>query len=279
MTSDQLHSTDSEPIDIRPYRIDTTRPHTARVWDYWLGGKDHYDVDRQLGDRVAERFPQVVTMARAGRDFMRRSVTFLAGEAGIRQFLDVGTGMPTEPNLHQVAQRIDPAARVVYVDNDPAVLAHARALLTSTPEGRCTYLDADMREPGKIITLAAETLDLTRPVALTLNSILHFVRDDSDVSCIVGRLMEFLPSGSYLALTHAARELGDEQVRAAQAAYNKDIVTPLNLRTHEQITNLFLKGLETAPPGVVCPPYWRPDPDTEGSADDVPYWSAVARKP
>ncbi len=283
MTAERSHlpTVSSRPVEVRSDRIDTTRAHSARVWDYWLGGKDNYAVDRQIGDQVAETFPQVVVMARAGRAFMRRSVAYLAAEAGIRQFLDIGTGLPTEPNVHQVAQAVAPQTRVVYVDNDPAVLAHARALLTSAPEGACTYLDADLREPGKILTLAADTLDLDRPVGLLFNSILHFINDDSDVSHIAGRMLDALAPGSYLAVNHGAAELGDEGVKVSQAAYNKAVVTPLNLRTRAQITDLFFtgRGLELVEPGVVCPPRWRPDAATEGTEDDVPYWAGVARKP
>ncbi|HXL20521.1 MAG TPA: SAM-dependent methyltransferase, partial [Streptosporangiaceae bacterium] len=143
--------------------IDTTVSHSARVWNYWLGGKDHYPVDREVGDRVAEMYPDIVLLARAARAFLTRAVQYLAGEAGIRQFLDVGTGLPTVNNTHQVAQSIAPESRVVYADNDPLVLAHARALLTSSPEGATDYVDADLRNPGKILHEAARTLDFSKP--------------------------------------------------------------------------------------------------------------------
>ncbi|WP_019629869.1 SAM-dependent methyltransferase [Actinomadura atramentaria] len=260
-------------------RIDTTRPHSARVWDYWLGGKDNYAVDRDLGDQVERAFPHVVAMARAGRAFMRRAVAHLAEDAGIRQFLDVGTGMPTSPNVHEVAQGVARDARVVYVDNDPAVLAHARALLASTPEGSCAYLDADLREPGKVLARAGRSLDLGKPVAVTLISILHFIEDDEDAVGIVRRLMEPLPSGSYLAISHGTDDVGGPAVRNAQEAWNRTVVTPLTPRGRERFTELFFTrlGLEPVEPGIVQPQQWRPDAPLDGA--EVPYWVGVARKP
>ena len=183
--------------------IDTTVSHSARVWNYWLGGKDHYPVDREVGDRVAEMYPDIVLLARAARAFLSRAVQYLAGEAGIRQFLDVGTGLPTVNNTHEIAQSIAPESRVVYADNDPLVLAHARALLTSSPEGVTDYIDADLRDPGKILQEAARTLDFSKPVAITLIAILHHIPDFDEARSIVTRLMEAVPSGSYLVISHS----------------------------------------------------------------------------
>ncbi|MGI5167743.1 SAM-dependent methyltransferase [Spirillospora sp. CA-253888] len=254
-------------------RIDTTRPHSARVWDYWLGGKDHYDVDRALGDQIAAAFPHVVTMTLADREFMHRSVRFLA-ESGIRQFLDIGTGLPTEPNVHQVAQEVAPDARVVYIDNDPVVLVHARALLTSAPEGTCRYLDADLREPGRILAEASATLDFSRPVAVTLMSVMHFVNDHDDAASTIERLMRPLAPGSHIAFTHATDEIGGPAVKTAFEMWNKNAVQRAQPRTHAQVTGLFA-GLEMLEPGVVSPPRWRSgDPE----AKRVPLWAGVARK-
>ncbi|GAB3961187.1 SAM-dependent methyltransferase [Actinoallomurus acanthiterrae] len=258
-------------------RIDTSRPHSARVWDYWLGGKDNYEADRALGDQIAQTFPHVVTTTRADREFMHRSVAFLTETAGIRQFLDIGTGLPTAPNTHQVAQRIAPDTRVVYVDNDPVVLAHARALLASSSEGACAYLDADLREPGRILSEAADTLDFTRPVAITLMSLLHFINDYSDARFIVSRLLEAVPSGSYLALTHATDEIGGPAVKKAYEMWNANAVQRARPRTNAEVTALF-DGLDIVEPGIVSPPSWRPPEDAAGPWK-VPLWAGVARKP
>ncbi|MFB4295697.1 SAM-dependent methyltransferase [Actinomadura sp. NTSP31] len=257
-------------------RIDSTRPHSARVWDHWLGGKDNYDVDRALGDQIAATFPHVVTMVRADRTFMARSVRFLA-EQGVDQFLDIGTGLPTEPNVHQVAQSVAPAARVVYVDNDPVVLAHARALLNS-PSGATAYLDADLREPGRILADAAATLDLDRPVAITLMSLMHFVADFGDARSILWRLLDAVPSGSWLAFTHATAELGGPKVREAFEMWNANAVQKAQPRDRADVLAL-VDGLELVEPGVVSPTRWRPGPDDDPAAPEVPLWAGVARKP
>src|SRR5580658_670942 len=180
--------------------LDTTVSHSARIWNYWLGGKDNYAVDREAGDKVAAMLPSIVAQARADRAFLGRAVRYLAGEAGIRQFLDIGTGLPTADNTHEVAQRVAPDARIVYVDNDPLVLSHARALLTSSREGVCNYIDADLREPDKILAEAAKTLDFTQPVALLLLGVLHHIPDTGQAQEIVRRLVAGLPPGSFLAI-------------------------------------------------------------------------------
>jgi hypothetical protein len=189
-----------DPEDTAGAGIDTTVPHSARIWNYWLGGKDNYAVDREAGDQYVKVFPGIVDVARAGRAFLARAVRYLTLEAGIRQFLDVGTGLPTVDNTHELAQRAAPASRIVYVDNDPLVLAHARALLTSTPEGVTDYIDADMRDPGAVLARAASTLDLGQPVGLMIMGVMGHIPDDDEAQSIVQRLLAGLPSGSYLAL-------------------------------------------------------------------------------
>jgi hypothetical protein len=260
--------------------IDTTVSHSARVWNYWLGGKDHYPVDREVGDRVAEMYPDIVLLARAARAFLTRAVQYLAGEAGIRQFLDVGTGLPTVNNTHQVAQSIAPESRVVYADNDPLVLAHARALLTSSPEGATDYVDADLRDPAKILQEAARTLDFSKPVAITLIAILHHITDFDEARSIVTRLMKAVPSGSYLVISHSTNVIYGAVSDEAAGRWNKFGKPPVILRSPEQIA-LFFDGLEVVEPGIVSTPRWRPDAADigEGSARDVDQFCAVARKP
>ena len=258
--------------------LDTDVPHSARVWNHWLGGKDNYPVDRATGDRVAQHYPDIVAIARAARGFLRRSVSHLAGECGIDQFLDIGTGLPTADNTHQIAQQINPAARIVYVDNDPLVLTHARALLTSSPEGETAYIDADIRDPGAILDSAAQTLDLGRPVAVTLIAILHHIDDYDEARRIVHMLMEPLPSGSYIALSHSTNAIGGRASDEAVAQYNKFGRPPVRLRGIDEITGFF-DGLELLPPGVVSTPRWRPpvsDPDTEPA--EIDQFCGVARK-
>jgi hypothetical protein len=260
--------------------IDTTVSHSARVWNYWLGGKDHYPVDREVGDRVAEMYPDIVLLARAARAFLTRAVQYLAGEAGIRQFLDVGTGLPTVNNTHQVAQSIAPESRVVYADNDPLVLAHARALLTSSPEGATDYVDADLRDPAKILQEAARTLDFSKPVAITLIAILHHITDFDEARSIVTRLMKAVPSGSYLVISHSTNVIYGAVSDEAAGRWNKFGKPPVILRSPEQIA-LFFDGLQVLEPGIVSTPRWRPDAADigEGSARDVDQFCAVARKP
>ncbi|GAB2934114.1 SAM-dependent methyltransferase [Streptomyces heilongjiangensis] len=251
-------------------------PHSARIWNYWLGGKDNYPVDEEAGDAYTAVFPGIVTIARSSRAFLRRTITYLVAEAGIRQFLDVGTGLPTANNTHEVAQRIAPESRIVYVDNDPLVLAHARALLYSTPEGATAYVDANVLEPDRILAAAAETLDLGRPTALILSNILGHVADHDQARSIVTRLMAALPSGSYLSVNDGS--LGVDPVfEQAQEAYNSSGAVPYNLRTPEQITAYF-DGLELIDPGVVSVPQWRPEPG-DGAPGIIGEHGGLARKP
>ena len=248
---------EDSPVPPPAPKIDTTLPHSARIWNYWLGGKDNYPVDREAGDRYRAIYPQIVDTARAGRYFLARTVRYLAGEAEIRQFLDVGTGLPTVDNTHEVAQRVAPESRIVYVDNDPLVLAHARALLTSSAEGACDYIDADMRDPEAIRTAAAGTLDLTQPVALLLIGVMGHISDYDQAHGIVASLLGGLPAGSYLALADSISS--GQAHREAGKQYAQTGAVPYQLRTHEQIKGFFA-GLTLVDPGVVSITDWRPDP-------------------
>src|SRR6266496_3914359 len=239
-----------------PSTIDTSVPHSARFWNYFLGGKDNYPVDRALGDQIAKMAPGLVDVARASREHIIRTVTYLAGEAGIRQFLDIGTGLPTANNTHEVAQRVAPESRIVYVDNDPLVLAHARALLTSSPEGATDYVDANLRDPETILREAARTLDFTKPVALMLMGILGHVKEDEEARSIIKRLMDAMPSGSYLAQNDGTNT--SPEMVAAQDQYNQSAPLPYYVRSPEQIAG-FYEGLELVPPGVVRVTDWRPE--------------------
>ncbi|MEU1179939.1 SAM-dependent methyltransferase [Streptomyces sp. NPDC005820] len=257
-------------------QIDTSVPHSARIWNYWLGGKDNYPVDKEAGDAYTAVFPGIVTIARSSRAFLKRTITHLVAEAGIRQFLDVGTGLPTAENTHQVAQRIAPETRIVYVDNDPMVLAHARTLLYSSPEGATAYVDADVLDPERILAAAAETLDLSRPTALILSNILGHVADHDEARSVVDRLMGALPSGSHLSVNDGSLGI-DPVFERAQNAYNESGAVPYNLRTPEQITSFF-DGLELLEPGVVPVPLWRPE---AGSPEPqvIGEHGGLARKP
>ncbi len=255
-------------------KIDTSVPHSARIWNYWLGGKDNYPVDREAGDRYRAAYPQIVDVARAGRYFLARAVRFLAGEAGIRQFIDVGTGLPAADNTHEVAQRAAPDSRIVYVDNDPLVLAHARALLASTPQGSCDYVDADMRDPAAILAAAARTLDLTRPVAVLFIGVLGHIADYEESRAIVTAMLDGLPPGSYLALRDS---VGVQARSKANEQYEQTGAVPYVSRTPEQVEGYFA-GLELVPPGVVPVGNWRPDPSPFPPVQ-VDSLAGVGRKP
>jgi hypothetical protein len=255
--------------------IDTTVPHSARIWNYWLGGKDNYPADREAGAAFCEIFPGIVDVARAVRHFLARSVRHLAGEAGIRQFLDIGTGLPTVDNTHEIAQRVAPESRIVYVDNDPLVLTHARALLTSSPQGVTDYIDADVRDPGVILEAAARTLDFDRPVALMLLGIMAHVGSEDEVRSILGRLLDGLPPGSHLVLSDGANT--DKVREEAHRRYNAGGAVPYVLRSPEQIAGFF-DGLELLEPGVVSVTRWRPEPGAFGLPAEVSTFGGVARK-
>lgn len=263
-----------------PLGIDTSVPNSARVWNYWLGGKDNYPADREVGEQTLKALPIVGVLARADRAFLGRAVRYVAGQDGIRQFLDIGTGIPTANNTHQVAQAVAPEARIVYVDNDQVVLAHARALLTSTPEGETDYIDADLRDPDKILAAAARTLDFGQPVAVMLLAILGFISDSDSPHAIVARLMDAVPSGSYLVVSHPAKGISEEMAEAARI-WNERSPLKLTLRPPAEIARFF-DGLELLEPGVVQLPQWRPDAPVAviGSRGGpaVPHYCGVGRK-
>ncbi|MEU6241985.1 SAM-dependent methyltransferase [Streptomyces sp. NPDC047024] len=258
-------------------RINTGQPHTARIWNYWLGGKDNYEVDRAAGDQIRQLHPGIGEYARADRLFLGRAVRHLVEETGIRQFLDIGTGLPTADNTHEVAQRLAPDARIVYVDNDPLVLAHARALLTSTPEGRTDYLDEDLRNIDAIFEHAAKTLDFSEPIGLILLGVVIFIGDDEDPYGLVRQLTERLPAGSHLVLSHTITSPSMPDVDEAVAFWNEHGTPKLTQRTPEDVTRFF-DGLDLLEPGVLSCSRWRPEPGDEGEPEEVAMFGGVARK-
>ncbi|WP_199545706.1 SAM-dependent methyltransferase [Streptomyces sp. N35] len=258
--------------------IDITVPCSPRIWNYWLGGKDNYEVDRAVGDQFFEIYPSIVPIAKHSRAFLSRAVTYLAGEAGIRQFLDIGTGLPTHDNTHQIAQRTAPDAHIVYVDNDPVVLAHARALLTSSPEGATHYIDADLRDPDLILERAGKLLDLERPVALCMLNILGHIEDTAEATSIAKRLVDALPSGSYLVTADGTNVVTGEAFEQAIAIWNQVGRPTYHLRNPEQIAGYF-DGLELLEPGVVSCSRWRPSENPFGQPAEVDEFCAVGRKP
>lgn len=272
--------TESAEPDIPTSRLNVEVAHNARVWNYWLGGKDNFEADRATGDQVRAMFPIISAVARADREFLSRAVGFLAGEAGIRQFLDIGTGLPTVDNTHEVAQAAAPEARIVYVDNDPLVLAHARALLTSKPEGATEYIDANLHDPAAILDRATQTtLDLSEPVGLILMNILGHVADLDEATRIVQRLMSALPSGSYLVTADGTNVIDGPAFEAAIDVWNANAPLSYHLRSPEQLAT-FLTGLEVLEPGLVPCNRWRPRPGAEpDELREVDEFGAVARKP
>jgi hypothetical protein len=256
--------------------MDTTVPHSARIWNYWLGGKDNYAVDREAGDEFVKLMPDILTAARETRAFLVRAVRHLAGEAGIRQFLDIGTGLPTANNTHEVAQAVAPDAHVVYVDNDPLVPAHARALLRSAPEGRTRYLDGDMNDPDAVLRGASEVLDLTQPVAVLFFGVLGHIPDTTQARNLVRALVAATSTGSYLALSDG---VPTEQATAAHDQYAETGAVPYNLRTPDELRSFF-DGLEFVEPGFGPVPLWRPELviGDQAPVPDAP-WGGVARKP
>ena len=260
-----------------PLGFDISVAHPARVYDYWLGGKDHFEPDRIAAQEVIAVRPTIIRDIRANREFLGRVVRFLAGEAGIRQFLDIGTGIPSANNTHEVAQLVAPDCRIVYVDNDPIVLAHARALLTSTPEGACAYLDADLKDTGKILQEAARTLDFSRPVAVLFIGVLHLVSDEDDPLRIMGEMLDATVAGSYLALTQPAKDVNADQVAEGARRYNEHVKTPQTRRTYEE-TLRFFDRMEVVPPGLVQCHRWRPATGAVGLEENVSAYGGVARK-
>ena len=259
--------------------LDTGRPHPARVYDFLLGGKDNFAADRAAAAEGLKVNPNAATAPRQNRAFLQRTVRFLTAEAGIRQFLDIGTGLPTSPNVHEVAQATNPAARIVYVDNDPIVLTHARALLTSAPEGRTAYVDANLRDVDEILAApeVRDNLDLGQPVAVLLFAILHFLDDDADPYGIVNRLMAALPGGSYLVISHITADHDPEPwARFAEIMRRRGITT--RLRSQAEVARFFT-GLEPVEPGVVPIRRWRPDHDEPFTDAQVALYGGAARKP
>jgi hypothetical protein len=260
-----------------PTKLNTGVAHNARVWNYWIGGKDNYEIDQQVGEHVAGMFPVIRAVARADREFLGRAVRFLAAERGVRQFLDIGTGLPTVDNTHEIAQRVAPDARIVYVDNDPLVLIHARTLLTSTPEGVTDYIDADVHKPEAIVRRAADTLDFEQPVAVMMLGILNFVLDTEKAREVVRGVMAAVPSGSFLVLTHPTfdADLGGEGQIPAMEFWNENATPPITARSRADIA-AFFEGLDLLDPGLVTCSRWRAGTDSPAV---VPQFGAVAVKP
>ncbi len=269
---------DAAPL---PLDVDHLKPHPARAYDYYLGGKDNFEADRELGRRTEEVWPTVRVFARENREFMRRAVHYLAAEEGIGQYLDIGSGVPTAPNVHEIAQRELPGSRVVYVDNDPLVISHARSLLRSGPEGRAGYLYADIRQPEAIIAGASEVLDFSRPVAVLLIAVLHFVADEWDPQAILGTLLKALPSGSFLAASQITDEHDAATIGAAADLYREATGKPARARRARAFEELAFtsQGLRIVDPGVVLVSEWRDEARLRPSAADVSCYGAVGRKP
>jgi len=256
-------------------KIDTSVAHIARVYDYWLGGKDNFAADRDVGDKILAIHPETVLSVQANRRFLARSVRFLAAEAGIRQFLDVGTGLPSANNTHEVAQAIAPESRVLYVDNDPIVLVHARALLTSSPEGETGYLEADMKDTTAILGGAARVLDFSQPVGVMLVAVLHMLRDEEDPWGIVDRFIAAVPPGSYLVISHLADDVQRDTMAEMGRQLNDSMTQQFTMRSRAQVTSFF-RGLTLLDPGVVLTHQWRPQPDDAKTPGVL--WAGVARK-
>jgi hypothetical protein len=259
-------------------QFDTGIAHSARIYDYWLGGKDNFAADRAAAEAVIAARPTIVRDIRANRAFMHRAVAFLAGEAGVRQFLDVGTGIPTSPNVHEIAQHSVPDSRIVYADNDPIVLAYARALLTGTRDGATDYIEADLREPGKILDHARRTLDFGQPISVQLIGMLHLISADDDPYRIVATLMAAVPSGSYLVVSHPASDIHADVVAEGARRYNASADTAQTRRDRAEFTRL-LDGLEIIEPGVVQAHRWRPAMGIDANEYEVSCWAAIGRKP
>jgi S-adenosyl methyltransferase len=259
-----------------PALIDASAAHFARVYDYWLGGKDNFAVDRNAAEEAKQAFPNIAKSARANRAFLARAVRFLAEDAGIRQFLDIGTGIPTKNNTHEVAQSVAPQSRVVYVDNDPVILAHARALLASHEAGAIEYLEADLRDPQQIVNTAGQVLNFSRPVGLMLMTVLQHIDDEDHPHKIVATLMSALPPGSYLALSHPAKDISPAAMAKLADLLNPLMSERITFRTQAAVAGFF-GGLELAEPGVVQASKWRPDSELE-AASPAALWAGVARK-
>jgi O-methyltransferase involved in polyketide biosynthesis len=259
--------------------FDARVAHPARVYDYWLGGKDNFEADRIAGEAAIAAYPAIRASARANRAFLARSVRYLAAEAGLRQFLDIGTGLPTANNTHEVAQAAAPESRIVYVDNDPLVLSHARALLTSSPEGVTAYLDADLRDTDRVLKLAADTLDFSQPVAVMLLAILHYIPDTDQAQRIVARLVSALAPGSYLTISHAASDISAEEMAEMFKRMNEYLAeSEHHVGRPRQVVAQFFDGLDLVEPGVVKVTEWRPQSELEARGP-TSLWGGMGRKP
>jgi O-methyltransferase involved in polyketide biosynthesis len=258
--------------------FDATVAHPARVYDYWLGGKDNFEADRIAGEATIAAYPAIRASARANRAFLARTVRHLAAEEGIGQFLDLGTGLPTASNTHEVAQSVAAESRIVYVDNDPLVLSHARALLTSSPEGVTAYLDADLREVDHILRMAADTLDFSQPIAVMLLAILHYIPDLDEAQQIVARLMAAVPSGSFLTISHAASDISPEEMAEMIRRLNEHLAEGNHVGRPREVVAQFFEGLDLLEPGVVKVTEWRPQSKVEAMGP-TSLWGGVARKP
>ena len=256
--------------------IDTSVAHVARVYDYWLGGKDNFAADRRAGEQAIQAYPDIVYSVRANRAFLARTVRYLAAEAGIRQFLDIGTGIPTANNTHEVAQSVAPGSDVVYVDNDPVVLTHARALLVSGEQGRTNYIDADLRDTRRILAEAALTLDFSQPVAIMLMAILQHIDEAEDPNAIVSSLLAAAPPGSYLTISHPAADLAAQQMAQMAERLNKLMAEKVTFRTRAQVAPFF-EGLAMVEPGLVRVQEWRPDTEMEAKSPAA-LWGGMGRK-
>ena len=257
-----------------------SRPHMARIYDYFLGGKNHFAADRETADKILATNPAIRVAARENRAFLGRAVRYLAAEAGIRQFLDIGTGLPTTGNVHEVAQSVDPSCRVVYVDNDPLVLTHARALLNSAPQGRTAYIHADLREPRAILDDPAtrEVLDLSQPTALIMLATLHLIQDEDKPAGIIATLLDALAPGSYFAASHITMEHAGEAIAAGQSTMRSAGISA-QARNSDEFARLAFSGLDLIPPGVVLVSQWRPEADSpQPAAAEVNCYGGVARK-
>jgi hypothetical protein len=257
--------------------LDTGVAHVARVYDYWLGGTAHYAADREAAEQAMAAYPDLALSVRANRAFLARTVRWLARDVGIRQFLDIGTGIPSADNTHEVAQSAAPESRVVYADHDPIVLAHARSLLSSTPEGATDYLDADLREPGPLVDAAARTLDFRQPVAIILMAVLQHIPDEGNPRGIVAQLLAAVPSGSYLVVSHPASDIDAQSMAEMARRLNRLMTQSVTLRSHPEVTRFF-GGLDLAAPGVVRIPEWRPE-SPAAAATPATMWGGAARKP
>jgi hypothetical protein len=258
-------------------KFEANAANIARAWNYMVGGKDNFEADREAARQLIAAAPVISAAARASRAFLRRSVTYLVREMAITQFLDIGTGLPTAGNTHEIAQSLVPGCRVVYVDNDPVVLSHARALLTSSPEGITSYLDADARDPDVIVAQASKTLRFDEPVAVIMMDLLNFIEDDDTVARTMAALVSAVPSGSHFAIMHPASDL-DPALLEAERRWNQLAAQRVKLRSRAQMVR-FLSRLDLVEPGLVTVAEWRPEPDEPAPAEPIPLYGVVARKP